>query len=294
METLPKGYPKLAALQATYPQLGIYRRFATLNARNLLYLQAELVILESNLNEFTRRDCVSEDLTARLYNKNWYHLDKRKDGVLNSQYYTMLRVREKLKEYTGRSERGVVIDRYVDECLFQQRQLATFDLPESGNLEFLNDWLVDPRQGDCALEGLDRNVWKEKEDLVVIKPDGIAVDSFTRVLRKPLTAFWHKLRTRRCHRQADEESMIYAYDEKIVIRVADMIGTAIASLLPVLAVVVLYSVREMLARLGIIALFTVLFALALMITTKAKRVEIFAATAGFASVQVVFVGSTSS
>jgi hypothetical protein len=100
METLPEGYPKLAALQGTYPQLGIYRRFATLNARNLLYLQAELVILESNLNQFTSKDYVSEDLTAKLYHKNWHRLSKRKYGVLNSQYYTMLRVREKLKEYS--------------------------------------------------------------------------------------------------------------------------------------------------------------------------------------------------
>ena len=73
--------------------------------------------------------------------------------------------------------------------------------------------------------------------------------------------------------------MIYVYEEKAVIRVADMIGTAISSLLPVLAVIALYSVSEMLTRLGIIALFTVVFALALMVITKAKRVEIFAATA---------------
>ncbi|PQE33673.1 hypothetical protein CJF32_00010834 [Rutstroemia sp. NJR-2017a WRK4] len=182
----------------------------------------------------------------------------------------MLCVREKLREYT------------------------TFDLPESGNLEFLNNWLVDPRQGDCALEGLDRNVWKEGKDLLVIRTDRIATDSFTRALRKPLTAVWYKLRMWRYHRQADEESMIYEYEENTVIRVADMIGTAIASLLPVLAIIVLYSVRGILVRLGIIAMFTVVFALALIVTMNAKRVEIFAATAGFASVQVVFVGSTSS
>ena len=100
METSPEGYPKLAALQGTYPQLGIYRRFSTLNARNLLYLQAELVILETNLNEYTNKDRVAEDQNARLHNKNWYFLNKRKDGVVNSQWHTMLRVREKLKEYS--------------------------------------------------------------------------------------------------------------------------------------------------------------------------------------------------
>lgn len=280
MKTQPEGYPKLAALQGTYSQLGIYRRFSTLNARNLLYLQAELVILEADLNQFTKNDCMSEDLNAKHYQKNWYYLSERKNGVANSQYHTMLCVRQKLKEY--------------NECLFQQRQLATFDLPESGNLEFLNHWLVDSRQNDCALEGLDRNVWKEGKDLLVIKPDEIAAESFTRIPRKPLTAICHIFRMRCRRRQADEESLIYVYNEKIVIRIADMIGSAIASSLPVLAVVVLYSVHEMLARLGIIALFTVVFALALVVTTKAKRVDIFAATAAFASVQVVFVGSTSS
>lgn len=113
METSLEGYPKLAALQGIYPQLGIYRRFSTLNARNLLYLQAELVILEINLNEFTNKDCVSEDRNARLHNKNWYHLSEREDGVVNSQWHTMLCVREKLKEYSKaeRSERKSVTDR---------------------------------------------------------------------------------------------------------------------------------------------------------------------------------------
>ncbi|CAD6451856.1 d36744b4-633d-45a3-b73c-76f33b8e07b2 [Sclerotinia trifoliorum] len=101
-----------------------------------------------------------------------------------------------------------VINRGVVECLFQQRQLSTFDLPESGNLEFVNHWLVDSRQGDCALEDLDRNVWREGKDLLVIKPGEIAAESFTRILRKPLTAICHKLKMRCRRRQADEESLI--------------------------------------------------------------------------------------
>lgn len=160
----------------------------------------------------------------------------------------------------------------------QQRRLAAFDQPEAGNLEFMNEWLADPRHGNFALEGLDRNLWKEGKDLLVVKPDGLVDDSFTRILRKPLTALWHKLRSRR-HRLADVERNFYAYDEKIVIRAADIVGTAIASLLPVLAVVVLYCVPRMWTRLGLVALFTILFSLALMATTKARRIEIFAATA---------------
>ncbi|KAH8586242.1 hypothetical protein B0O99DRAFT_695692 [Bisporella sp. PMI_857] len=50
----------------------------------------------------------------------------------------------------------------------------------------------------------------------------------------------------------------------------------------------------MAARLGIVCAFTLSFSLILALATGARRIEIFAATAAFASVQVVFVGSTSS
>jgi hypothetical protein len=142
----------------------------------------------------------------------------------------------------------------------------------------MNGWLADSRQGNYALEGLDRNVWKDGKDLLVVTPDTLVGDSFTRFLRKPLTVLCHKLWGGR-RVPTDVEGNIHVYEEKIVMRAADMVGTAIASLLPVLAVVVLYCVREMPTRLGMVALFTLLFSLALMATTKAKRIEIFAATA---------------
>ena len=42
----------------------------------------------------------------------------------------------------------------------------------------------------------------------------------------------------------------------------------------------------MLLRLGMIALFKVLFSLALVLVTKAKRVEVFAATAAFVTLSL--------
>jgi len=71
-----------------------------------------------------------------------------------------------------------------------------------------------------------------------------------------------------------------------------MIGTIISALLPILSVVVLYCVKNMWVRLALVAVFTVLFSLVLSLIAPAKRIEVFAATAAFASVQVVFVGST--
>jgi hypothetical protein len=48
-DKIPDGYPKLAALMSKDEDYIIFRRFSNLNARNLLYLQDELVTLENQL-----------------------------------------------------------------------------------------------------------------------------------------------------------------------------------------------------------------------------------------------------
>lgn len=95
-----EGYPALASLQGQYPELAIYRRFATLNARHLLYLQAEIVSLETDLENDSRIDGISNDEKTRLRNKNWYYLSRKNEKVVCSQWHTMLSLNEKLKEYS--------------------------------------------------------------------------------------------------------------------------------------------------------------------------------------------------
>jgi hypothetical protein len=46
-----QGYPMLAAYMGLTPETNIFRRFSILNARNLLYLQAELTNLEEALSK---------------------------------------------------------------------------------------------------------------------------------------------------------------------------------------------------------------------------------------------------
>ena len=50
--SLVSGYPTLAGQQAKESQLAIYRSFGALQARVVLYLQAELHKLEQNLKTF--------------------------------------------------------------------------------------------------------------------------------------------------------------------------------------------------------------------------------------------------
>ncbi|KAN0089867.1 hypothetical protein V8E51_018446 [Hyaloscypha variabilis] len=90
----------------------------------------------------------------------------------------------------------------------------------------------------------------------------------------------------------DLESNIFLYRDSYFHRIASIVGTLISSLIPICSIVVLYFITDMPMRLIIVGIFTAIFSIALSLMTSGTRVEIFAATAAFASVQVVFVGST--
>ncbi|KAK8006871.1 hypothetical protein PG989_000861 [Apiospora arundinis] len=79
---------------------------------------------------------------------------------------------------------------------------------------------------------------------------------------------------------------------KAVSRLASGVVAALSSILPTLATLVLYYMHDMVQRTGLLIVFTTLFAVALAVLTDAKQVEVFSATAAFAVVEVVFIGST--
>jgi uncharacterized membrane protein len=82
-------------------------------------------------------------------------------------------------------------------------------------------------------------------------------------------------------------------DTGAVVRAGDKIVTVISCLLVTVPVIVLHYVTATGIRLALIVLFALLFSLGLVFTSDASRKEIFAATAAFVAVQVVYVGSTS-
>jgi hypothetical protein len=51
VDDVPPGYPSVAALFSKDNDFAIFRRFRYLNTRNLLHLQAELISLETKLQE---------------------------------------------------------------------------------------------------------------------------------------------------------------------------------------------------------------------------------------------------
>jgi hypothetical protein len=96
----PLGYPRLSERIALKPETGIYRRFDALNARNILYLQAELCALERDL-----RLSEKEDNRDHIGNRSQYALDFE-DMLEDSekqqvpQLVLIEKIRKKLNQYS--------------------------------------------------------------------------------------------------------------------------------------------------------------------------------------------------
>jgi hypothetical protein len=79
--------------------------------------------------------------------------------------------------------------------------------------------------------------------------------------------------------QPGRRSGLHHYSNDHVLGVVNILGTVASSLTPMLSIIVLSFVTSMPARLGLVCAFTVAFSASLAIATKARRIEIFAATA---------------
>ena len=83
----------------TYPELMMVRRFQGLNARNLLYLQAELVQIEEKLLKCERDDAADIPNHRSKYSKDFRYLSL--DNENSEQWKLIHEMREKLKEYSA-------------------------------------------------------------------------------------------------------------------------------------------------------------------------------------------------
>jgi len=92
IKNVPPGYPSVAALVSKSNDFAIFRKFRYLNARNLLYLQAELVDLENDLETIDRR-LQAENHIDELKSWEKYAMDKERRDLV-------LRIRKTLDEYS--------------------------------------------------------------------------------------------------------------------------------------------------------------------------------------------------
>lgn len=99
-----QGYEKLAALLSSSPSLQLFRKFGALQAKNLLYLQAELSILERQLGAIMKQDqdeANAGDQEKLAFLDSWLALKTSDQNLAadNTQYRKVVEIRDCLKKY---------------------------------------------------------------------------------------------------------------------------------------------------------------------------------------------------
>ncbi|KAK7920840.1 hypothetical protein PG985_008862 [Apiospora marii] len=270
------GYSLLAELISSSPGIAIFRKFGLLNMVNLLRLQAELVALEQQLDVAWTEDRTastdSEDNNRdaedrRLYGFDFRHMRECKDEGKDPIQLDLL------------EEIGKKLDEYSNYLLFRLDQtvlaIESAVRPLRSDHKFLEQWLLHKN----FLRGFESTTWSTRDQ----NPD----DFIT--IAQPTD----KITSMLSGRILDMYDKVFGGRRETISRVGSAAVAALSSTLPTLAILALYFVRDMVTRMGLVILFTTIFSIALAIFTDAKKIEIFSATAAFAAVEVVYIGSTS-
>ncbi|KAK8225373.1 hypothetical protein HDK77DRAFT_487474 [Phyllosticta capitalensis] len=277
----PPGYPRLAERMGLKPQTAIFRRFAFLNKLNLLYLQAELVEIEDELRKrqiFDNQEDPSENAFARSWIKFRESADTENDG----QFELVCRSSMMLEKY--------------NTAMIQQSKILSMKFPDKMDIDDIRDFICSTEEmGHCnPFTGADALIWGMDEitrirppapDIVTPYPND-RKDMFTNILNK---RFFDLRLDKVCHHL--EANGLKFWEEETLTRISFIFSTAIASILPIVSIIILYYVKPMGARFGLMIFFNILISTCLSFLTHAKRSEIFAVTAAFSAIQVVFVQS---
>lgn len=282
------SYPKLSKFMGSWPDVAIFRRFGNLNVENLLFLQAELSYMEDRLNTLRKEENHRQDPKGLLAQRSWLELSQPDESGNDSEHWELIQdIREKLKDY--------------NEALLQYKSMCALQNPTKPDLRKLREWLLRPELGDNFLKGVERDILHSADrldadlerasDLVTMSREAVEHDFFSRWLSDQVLDKFHSLIGRHFKRPFDETGMVH-YRKLHLRAVSHLIGVVLASVIPAASIFTLYFVQNPINRLVVLLAYSALFSVCLALFTSARRVEIFAATAAFASVQVVFVGST--
>jgi hypothetical protein len=94
------GYPGLADFMARVPEANIFRRFYGLNARNLMYMQAELCDLEARLLVLEEEDAKGKSARSSHYAFDFYWMLRSSKEADHQQLDLVLKIRAKLEKYS--------------------------------------------------------------------------------------------------------------------------------------------------------------------------------------------------
>ncbi|KAI4238447.1 MAG: hypothetical protein LQ349_001100 [Xanthoria aureola] len=259
------NYNKLTELMGEHQELAMFRRFQKLNVKSLLGMQAEIIHLASELATVEREDERSEDNSRSSLHKSIFNLKASGGSTHCYQWRKVLEVREKLEQY--------------NKALVLYSRVQKLPDPGSRDLHTLQEWLDRPEGGDFFLQGREADTWNDEDDVLTLSRRQADRDSVTRIVNDLIIPWYHCLRSRWDKgARATDINGVWFYHYDTMVTTINAISTLLSALLPSTSIFVLYFLQSPIARLAAAMVFTTIFSSTLFLITKARRIDVFAAT----------------
>lgn len=289
LENCPNGFPRLAAFQSSEANFSLYRSFSYLHSRLLLDLQDEITCLEKELDDVDWDDDGDDRLRSR-------EIDVQKaegDGDSRNRRQILAEIKTKLMEY--------------DEILIKARELESFQRPSDRNYRSVRRY----HHNTKPLMDAEMDSIRSKEDTVSLRNgrEWASFDGFVESMLQKFDSRFLKwifrtnepplqkyFRTPELRKKTTNKYINFYSSSRIDTLVGVLI-TVIIFVLLVLPVTTMYRLasfdthKSTFDAIGVLIIFTLLFSAAMSLLTKAARHELFAASAAYCAILVVFIGN---
>jgi hypothetical protein len=182
----------------------------------------------------------------------------------------------------------------ADEALLQTAKIKALAKPQTWAYEYLKEWFARALGGNNFLKGDEADAWtaEHMHDLVVLSRSSKEIDQFAQFMSDGILPLFHH-RVGQKLKDPIPESKIHdtwEYKQKIFVVLGNVICMVLSALVPSISIFVLYFLKSMVVRLGVIMAMSFIFSVIMTFIVQGRRVDVFAATTAFAAVQVVFLG----
>lgn len=283
------GYANLAAFVASDKERSatLFRRFESLSARNLLYLESELQELETRQRKIDRADAaIADDPRADPDDTDiatdWQVLREKAEDLREQNAVERMellrKIRAKLEEY--------------ESALLRNSALNKLDRPthqvfRAFRTHFHNQHLENSQHHYPRLTGFGADLYDEEyySDIVSLGSRSEQEDRLTSFLRHRHPKYF----MRKIDKDVLGSPSVRSMSEYRLQVFVGVLNVLLAASFLFGSIFNLYYVKSPRKRLGLISGYTVAFALCVSLTTNARKAEIFGSCAAYAAVLVVFV-----
>ncbi|KAH7138315.1 hypothetical protein B0J11DRAFT_423338 [Dendryphion nanum] len=317
LEEIPNGYPRLAAFQSSEANFSLYRSFSYLHSRVLLDLQEEIRCLENELDEIDWDDF--DENPERLRSREDDVSAAAAEGTTRTRRVILKEIHTKLLEYDRLLIKARTLETFQKPSDRNYRSVRRY----YNNTKPLTDVETNSiRSREDVVSLRSGREWVSFDagiENIIFRLDGF-LQKILRLQEPPLLKYF---RTPELRAKTDNKYISY-YSSTRIDKLINILITFVIFILLIIPVVTMYHLtsttmiglpddnqngtaitnietrtsqsapfnqRDTFNAVGVLIVFTLLFSAAMSMLTKAARHELFAASAAYCAILVVFIGN---